>query len=207
MGHPSAGAWVSYGLGTENRGSAGLHRAAERRRHGAARRRRASSAMATCPASIRRRILKADGDEALANIKPRESDDLQRQRLGFHQRNGRPLSPRRRRRRRSRRRSATTRPPTACRPRCRSCATSAAKARRRRSSTAWMPRTPNKAAYGRQCLVARRLIERGVRFVELSCLPQKLGAGQAANPWDQHGKLKEGPRRHGASGGSAASPR
>ncbi len=28
------------------------------------------------------------------------------------------------------------------------------------------PRT----AYGRQCLLARRLVERGVRFVELSCL-------------------------------------
>jgi uncharacterized protein (DUF1501 family) len=34
-----------------------------------------------------------------------------------------------------------------------------------------------------------------VRFVELSCLSQNIGAGQAANPWDQHGKLKEG---HGA---------
>jgi hypothetical protein len=48
------------------------------------------------------------------------------------------------------------------------------------------------AAYGRQCLVARRLIERGVRFVELSCLNEGIGAGNAPNPWDQHGKLKEG---------------
>ncbi len=47
------------------------------------------------------------------------------------------------------------------------------------------------AAYGRQCLVARRLIERGVRFVELTMVGTQ-GMGQAANPWDQHTKLEEG---------------
>ena len=29
------------------------------------------------------------------------------------------------------------------------------------------------AAYGQQCLLARRLVERGVRFVELTCLDRK----------------------------------
>ncbi|MFN0170484.1 MAG: DUF1501 domain-containing protein [Bryobacteraceae bacterium] len=49
---------------------------------------------------------------------------------------------------------------------------------------------PGKAAYARQCLLARRLIERGVRFVELTIVPPKgLGGG---NSWDQHSKLKEG---------------
>lgn len=49
---------------------------------------------------------------------------------------------------------------------------------------------PGKAAYGRQCLIARRLIERGVRFVELTMVPPTgLGGG---NIWDQHGKLREG---------------
>jgi uncharacterized protein (DUF1501 family) len=48
------------------------------------------------------------------------------------------------------------------------------------------------AAYGQQCLLARRLVERGVRFIELSCLPQKIGAGQGPNPWDQHGQIKKG---------------
>jgi len=52
-----------------------------------------------------------------------------------------------------------------------------------------------KAAYAKQCLLARRLVERGVRFVELTCLSKNIGAGNAANPWDQHGKIKEG---HGA---------
>jgi hypothetical protein len=51
---------------------------------------------------------------------------------------------------------------------------------------------PKKAAYARQCLTARRLVERGVRFVELSCLAYNLGGGNAANPWDHHGEVKEG---------------
>jgi hypothetical protein len=48
------------------------------------------------------------------------------------------------------------------------------------------------AAYGRQCLLARRLVEKGVRFIELSCLTESIGAGGAANPWDQHSKLAAG---------------
>jgi hypothetical protein len=40
--------------------------------------------------------------------------------------------------------------------------------------------------FGRQCLVARRLVERGVRFVELLC--PNLGHDR----WDQHSKLREG---------------
>ncbi|NOY00107.1 MAG: DUF1501 domain-containing protein, partial [Verrucomicrobia bacterium] len=53
-------------------------------------------------------------------------------------------------------------------------------------------KNPMTAAYGRQALLARRLVEKGVRFVELTCLPQFPGDGQAANPWDQHGGLEKG---------------
>ncbi len=42
-------------------------------------------------------------------------------------------------------------------------------------------------AFGMQCLLARRLVERGVRFVELTP-PAVAGA----NRWDQHDKLAEG---------------
>ncbi len=41
--------------------------------------------------------------------------------------------------------------------------------------------------FGLQCLVARRLVERGVRFIELTC-PATSGADR----WDQHGGLKVG---------------
>ncbi|MBG80880.1 MAG: sulfatase [Phycisphaerae bacterium] len=40
--------------------------------------------------------------------------------------------------------------------------------------------------FGRQCLLARRLVERGVRFVELTC-PAVNG-----DRWDQHNNLREG---------------
>ncbi len=40
--------------------------------------------------------------------------------------------------------------------------------------------------FGLQCLLARRLVERGVRFIELTC------PGGNGDRWDQHGKLKDG---------------
>lgn len=40
--------------------------------------------------------------------------------------------------------------------------------------------------FAEQCLLARRLVERGVRFIELTC-PGVPGADR----WDQHGNLKE----------------
>ena len=40
--------------------------------------------------------------------------------------------------------------------------------------------------YAAECLIARRMIERGVRFVELTC--PDIGADR----WDQHGGLKKG---------------
>jgi hypothetical protein len=44
--------------------------------------------------------------------------------------------------------------------------------------------------YGRQCLLARRLVERGVRFVELT-VPDT-----GSDRWDQHGNLKRGLTRN-----------
>jgi hypothetical protein len=40
--------------------------------------------------------------------------------------------------------------------------------------------------YGTQCLLARRLVERGVRFIELLC------PNTGHDRWDQHGNLKQG---------------
>ena len=52
-----------------------------------------------------------------------------------------------------------------------------------------------KSEYAKQCLIARRLVERGVRFIELSCCSYGIGGGNGANPWDQHGDIRKG---HGA---------
>jgi hypothetical protein len=49
-----------------------------------------------------------------------------------------------------------------------------------------------KRQYGMQCLRARRLVEAGVRFVEVCC-PQLYGA---TGTWDQHGQLKEGHEKN-----------
>ena len=45
---------------------------------------------------------------------------------------------------------------------------------------------PNTTTFGRQCLLARRLVERGVRFIELTC---PAGNGDR---WDQHSNLIDG---------------
>ncbi len=45
---------------------------------------------------------------------------------------------------------------------------------------------PKSEVFGRQCLMARRMVEKGVRFVELLC--QNLGHDR----WDQHQNLKKG---------------
>ncbi len=44
--------------------------------------------------------------------------------------------------------------------------------------------------YGRNCLIARRLIERGVRFIELTC------PGVGSDRWDQHSGLKDGHEKN-----------
>jgi hypothetical protein len=47
--------------------------------------------------------------------------------------------------------------------------------------------------YGRNCLVARRLIERGVRFVQLYS-----GGGHLEETWDAHESIEKNHGRHGA---------
>ena len=49
----------------------------------------------------------------------------------------------------------------------------------------------NTRLYARQCLRARRLVESGVRFVQVNC-PYGLSNGT----WDQHGGLKEGHEKN-----------
>ncbi|MGB8170768.1 MAG: DUF1501 domain-containing protein [Chthoniobacteraceae bacterium] len=190
MGHPSAGAWVSYGLGTENKDLPGfivLQSGEATAPHGGV----GVYSNGYLPGQHQASILKADAAEALPNIKPRESDPTQRQRLRFIKgMDDRFLR-------------------TAADPQVEAAIHNYETAYRMQTAVPDIcdisgeseatkklygldAKEVNKVAYGRQCLVARRLIERGVRFVELSCLPQKPGDGQAANPWDQHGKLQVG---------------
>ena len=51
----------------------------------------------------------------------------------------------------------------------------------------------NTQTYGRICLIARRLVERGVRFIELTC------PGGNGDRWDQHGGLVDGHTKNAKS--------
>ena len=47
--------------------------------------------------------------------------------------------------------------------------------------------------FGRNCLIARRLVERGVRFV-----PLYSGGGHLEETWDAHESIEKNHGRHGA---------
>ena len=68
-------------------------------------------------------------------------------------------------------------------------AISARKARPRWSSTAPTTRNKLKAGFARNCLLARRLLERGVRFVQLFNGAYAMGEG--VGNWDGHKTLKD----------------
>jgi hypothetical protein len=53
-----------------------------------------------------------------------------------------------------------------------------------------------KASYARNCILARRLIEKGVRFVQLFNGAYQTG-GEGVSNWDGHKKLKEQYSKHG----------
>ena len=52
---------------------------------------------------------------------------------------------------------------------------------------------PNTQSFGRECLLARRLVERGVRFIELTC------PGGNGDRWDQHSNLVDGHTKNAKS--------
>ena len=54
---------------------------------------------------------------------------------------------------------------------------------------------PLKAAYARNCVLARRLLERGVRFVSLFCASRASGVDGLLN-WDAHKTLQADYERH-----------
>jgi hypothetical protein len=191
VGYPSAGAWASYGLGTESRDLPGyivLQSGGASVPHGGV----GLFSNGYLPAQHQASIIKVDEAEAVKNIRPQEPFATQRKRLDF-------ISAM------DRRFAATTQHdkhveaaianyelawrmqsavPELCDLSGESAATQKLYGIDQTGTTT--------AAYGQQCLLARRLVERGVRFIELSCLPQKIGAGQGPNPWDQHGEIKKG---------------
>ena len=191
LGYPSAGAWASYGLGTESRDLPGyivLQSGGATVPHGGV----GVFSNGFLPAQHQASIVQADEEEAVRNIRSYQPRNTQRRQLDFIGAMDRRFA------------SAAQhdlhvdaaianyemawRMQSAVPELCDISGESEAAKQLYGMDGPDSPRT----AYARQCLLARRLVERGVRFVELSCLPQKLGGAQAANPWDQHAEIKKG---------------
>ena len=191
MGHPSAGAWVSYGLGSENENLPGfviLQSGPANVPHGGV----GLYGNGYLPAHHQGSILQSDKTNAVRNIQSLEAPQNQRRRLdfvnqldrGFVQTIGGDADVE----------AAIENYETAFRMQAAVpglCDISGESEATKRLYGLDHPHAMTRH-YARQCLLARRLVERGVRFVELSCLPQNEGDGQAANPWDQHGNLEKG---------------
>jgi hypothetical protein len=191
MGYPSAGAWCAYGLGRENQNLPGyvvLQSGSAVPPHGGV----ALFSNGYLPAQHQGSILKADRPEAIANIRPLGPLAAQRERLELANAFDRQFLAQASHD--AQIEAAIENYETAFRMQAavpELCDISGESEATRQMYGLDSP-DPEKAAYARQCLLARRLVERGVRFIELSCLTKGIGAGGAANPWDQHGDLERG---------------
>jgi hypothetical protein len=191
MGHPSAGAWVSYGLGNLNQNLPGfvvLHSGGSVPPHGGV----GLYGSGYLPANNQGSILQVDLDEPIQNIRPRESLSAQRKRLNFQNSFDREFL--KESGQNSQVEAAIRNHEVAYKMQAAVPELCDLKDETDTTKRLYGLDSPDDqtAAYARQCLLARRLVERGVRFVELSCLTEKIGAGGAANPWDQHGALEKG---------------
>lgn len=191
MGYPSAGAWAAYGLGTENRDLPGyvvLQSGSAVPPHGGV----SLFTNGFLPGQHQGSILKADQSEAILNIRSRDPKLSQRGRLDFVRQFDQSFL-------------QATAEDAAVEASIENYETAfrmqsvvpelcdiSGESRETHQLYGIDSSSPSLAAYARQCLLARRLVERGVRFIELSCLTENIGAGGAANPWDQHGALKSG---------------
>ena len=194
LGYPSAGAWVNYALGSENKNLPGfvvLRSEKSAIPHGGV----SIFGNAFLPATHQGSIFNISGNQAVPNIAPsmlkseqrRSLDLISQLDLGFSER-------------------------TAARDAVTASIQNAETAFQMQEAVPELTDISKetdatkklygiddpdqqKSEYAKQCLIARRLVERGVRFVELSCCSYGIGGGNGANPWDQHGDIKKG---HGA---------
>ncbi len=193
-GFPSMGAWITYGLGSESKdlpgfvviGTGGIPLGGIN-----------MFSSGFLPAEHQGSFLYPEAEEPLANIAPRESDDKQRRRLQFVKKldslyleriSGHPQVE-----------AAIKNYETAYHmqtavPELVDIRDETEATRRLYGlGSTFAP----KRDYALQCLVARRLIERGVRFVELTMVDgPNRGKGNSSNPWDQHTDLIRGHSRN-----------
>lgn len=193
MGHPSAGAWINYGLGSENQDLPGfvvLQSGGAQAPHGGV----GLFSNGYLPAKFQASIIQGDKDPSIPNIKPSQLLSIQKDRLGFVETLDRKFQKTQNLSYDTSIEAAILNYETAFQ--MQSTVPELVDISGEKEATRKLYGLDHSngvtAAYAQQCLLARRLVERGVRFIELSCLPERLGGGQAPNPWDQHGNLKSG---------------
>lgn len=191
LGHPSAGAWIDYGLGSLTEDLPGfcvLGSGDSTVPHGGV----SLFSSGFLPANHQASIMMVDQQEPLKNVTPRELGAIQQARLRFLEQSDFAFA---------QQNSSSDPVEAAIRNyemayRMQTAVPELVDLSNETEATrdlyAMNDPDPKTAAYGQQCLLARRLIERGVRFVELSCLAYNLGGGNGANPWDHHGAIREG---------------
>ena len=189
LGSPTAGAWVNYGLGSVNENLPGY--VVLNNKTGIPHGGKSVFGSGFLPATTGASFFNLDQEEVVSRVKPRRSLNEQRASLEFLKQLDGAFA----------KRSAAERD-------VQSAVENYETAFRMQSAVpelmnldkepAYLKRAygfehedPLVARYGQQCMVARRLVEQGVRFVELSCSNFK-GDGQRPNPWDQHGNLPHG---------------
>ena len=193
MGYPTAGAWCSYGLGSANEDLPSyvvLQSGSAVPPHGGV----SLYSNGFLPAQHQGSILKADKREAIRNLVGSDTRSAQRRRLDFTRSldtefsisNGEQDEVE----------AAITNLETAFRMQTAvpDVCDISGETKETRDLYGVDSNDAQMAAYARQCLLARRLIQKGVRFIELSCLTRGIGAGGAPNPWDQHSALEHGHR-------------
>ena len=169
MGHPSAGAWVSYGLGTENQNMPGfvvLQSGGASIPHGGV----GLFSNGYLPAENQGSIIVGDRTPAVRNIRPGQARQSQRARLdfvkGLDQKFIQNIGGNNNVEAAVRNYETAFRMQSAVPELCGlEGETEATKKMYGMDSS-----DRQVAGYGLQCLLARRLVERGVRFIELSCL-------------------------------------
>ncbi len=190
MGHPSAGAWMTYGLGTENENLPGfvvLQSGGAVPPHGGV----GLFSAGFLPAQHQGSIIQADKRPAVRNIVPgmRDRDQLKHLELINQLDRSFALEIHDESINAAIKNYETAYLMQSAVPEICDISNETEETQRMYGLDA---KEPTLAAYARQCLLARRLVEKGVRFVELSCITKGIGAGGAPNPWDQHGALKKG---------------
>jgi len=187
QGRPSMGAWVGYGLGTENQNLPGFvvlngglipPGGLDNFNSG------------YLPAAYQGSVFNP-GNTPVANIKPAEASPATSKAKArgscesstwLFERTGSQA------RSRSNPPSSTTKPPSGCRAAVPDLLDLKGESDTVKKMYGLESDFNQTKTFGRQCLLARRLVERGVRFIELTC------PGGNGDRWDQHNNLRRRSR-------------